>query len=180
MQIPRILSMAFVAALAAHLPTAGAFQQSFDGPPFTVSVPRLPAIALTPQAGTDEGRRRVFRGQDASYVVEVESRQSPAAVSPRNCAGAFLLELVKRPGVPDRDNIYRAPFDADTFLVLYLALDGGAKSLHAHLLSATAGTHCIDAHFTRAWKAGEELDDWRTTFQGAAVQAAQAVQGGAK
>ena len=71
--------------------------------------------------------------------------------------------------MPDRDNIHRAPVDPNTFLVLYLMeLDG--KRLHAHLLSAAGSTHCIDAHFSRTLPVGEDIDNWRTTFDGATVR----------
>lgn len=56
-----------------------------------------------------------------------------------------------------------------TFLVLYL-LDGQkGQVLHAHLLSAAASTHCIEAHFSRAKRAGEDEDDWRRSFAGSSI-----------
>ena len=74
--------------------------------------------------------------------------------------------------MPDRDNLYRAPIDPDTFLVLYLMELDGKRLLHAHLLSAAGSTHCIDAHFSRSLVAGEDIDNWRTAFSGATVRSA--------
>ena len=72
--------------------------------------------------------------------------------------------------MPDRDSIYRAPLDASTFLVLYIFEQRGKKVLHAHLLSAAAGTHCIEAHFSRDEVLGEDEDKWRTTFDDARIR----------
>jgi hypothetical protein len=72
--------------------------------------------------------------------------------------------------MPDRDNIYRAPLDASTFLVLYVFEQQSKKVFHAHLLSAAAGTHCIEAHFTRDAAVGEDEDKWRTTFTDARIR----------
>ena len=109
------------------------------------------------------------RGQDTTYVVEIRATASDSATSTRACVGASLRELVARPNMPARDNIYRAPFDSNTFLVLYVMELDGKKLLHAHLLSAAGGTHCIDAHFSRSLVTGEDVDDWRTVFTGATV-----------
>lgn len=112
------------------------------------------------------------RGQDTTYLVEIIATASAAASSTRACAGMSLRELAARPNMPDRDNIYRAPVDTNTFLVLYLMELDGQRVLHAHLLSAAASTHCIDAHFSRSLLVGEDLDNWRTTFSGATVRQA--------
>ena len=160
------------AALVLTLATAsaGAFEQAFEAPAFVVSVPGLPDFRLAPAAPPGPAKGVAARGQDAALSAEVMAIESRQAGSTRSCAGEFLRELVKRPQMPDRDSIYRAPFDAGTFLVLYILEQQGAKVLHAHLVSAAAGTHCIDAHFSRAMKAGEDEDAWRTTFTGARVR----------
>jgi len=72
--------------------------------------------------------------------------------------------------MPDRDNVYRAPVDPSTFLVLYVMERDGKRLLHAHLLSAAGSSHCIDAHFSRSLVAGEDLDNWRTSFDGATIR----------
>lgn len=149
---------------------ACAFEQSFDTPAFIVSVPRLPSIALAAPSASQGGGVLTARGQDTTYVVEIIATASAAAGSPRACAGTLLRELIARPKMPDRDNIYRAPVDPNTFLVLYLMELDGKRLLHAHLLSAAGSTHCIDAHFSRTLPVGEDIDNWRTTFDGATVR----------
>ena len=161
--------LAVVAAIACATPAA-AFEQSFAAPAFVVSVPRLPDVAVGAFAAAPGSGQRVARGSAGGLAVEVSAREAGEASSTRGCAGASLREIVARPGMPSRDNIYRAPFDASTFLVLYLLEVQGVRQLHAHLLAAVQGTHCVDAHFQRAWRAGEDLEDWRAAFAGAAVR----------
>jgi hypothetical protein len=168
----RILAALAVDFCLAQALPACAFEQSFDAPPFTVAVPRLPSIPLAALSASQGGGVLTARGQDATYVVEIIATASAAASSTRACAGTLLRELIARPDMPGRDNIYRAPVDPNTFLVLYLMERDGKRLLHAHLLSAAGSTHCIDAHFTRTLPVGEDIDSWRTTFDGATVRQA--------
>lgn len=152
---------------AAALP-AFAFEQGLSDPPMKISVPRLPQVELGKAAVAAD--RRTWSGQDAQLAVEVQATANAAASgSTRVCAGAFLRELVRRPGMPDRDSIYRAPIDAGTFLVLYILDEPAGKRLHAHLLAAVGDTHCVDAHFSRRQRDGEDVDEWRGSFAGAGV-----------
>ena len=166
----RVLAAPIAAFCLAHAFPACAFEQSFDAPPFIVSVPRLPSIPLAAPSASQGGGVLTARGQDPTYVVEIIVTASAAASSTRACAGTLLRELIARPNMPSRDNIYRAPVDPNTFLVLYLMERDGKRLLHAHLLSAAGTTHCIDAHFSRTLPAGEDMDSWRTTFDGATVR----------
>ncbi len=150
--------------------SACAFEQAFEAPAFVVSVPAIPNLRLATVAPSGPATGMSARGRDDTYSIEVTALASPQAGSTRTCAGQFLRDLVKQPRMPDRDSIYRAPFDTSTFLVLYIIEQPGPKVLHAHLVSAAAGTHCIDAHFSRDMKAGEDEDAWRTTFAGASVR----------
>ena len=97
------------------------------------------------------------------------SRQS-SEMSARTCAGLLLRALLGRPGMPNRDNVYRAPLDISTFLVIYALRDGQQQKLHAHIISSAGKSHCANVHFMRQAKAGEDIDDWRTTFTSARVQ----------
>jgi len=169
----RVLAAPAVAFCLAQALPASAFEQSFDAPPFIVSVPRLPSIALAAPSASQGGGVLTARGQDATYVVEIIAAASAGASTPRACAATLLRDLIARPNMPGRDNIYRAPVDPNTFLVLYLMDLDGKRALHAHLLSAAGGTHCIDAHFSRPLPAGEDIDNWRTTFDGATVRSSK-------
>lgn len=152
-------------AFAGH--AAGAFEVALKEPVLTLAVPALPAMTLDIQASPPAGATLAMAGSGAGYSVTLRLTPSPADASPRTCAGSFLRALVARPGMPSRDNIYRAPLDEATFLVIYRLGDEPARMLHAHLLSSAAGPRCVEAHFARAATAGEDEDNWRKTFAGA-------------
>jgi hypothetical protein len=166
-------ALALACALACTLASASTAAQAFEvrstQPDFTIRVPQLPAIALAPPSPAPAGAARTLAGQDATYAVELMLTTADAA-STRTCAATFIRALVGRPGMPNRDHIYRAPLDVDTFLVLYI--HGEPARLHAHILSAAAGTHCIELHVSRARRAGEDDDAWRRSFAGSHVRAA--------
>jgi hypothetical protein len=149
---------------------AAAFDASVTDPDLTITVPALPSIALAPQPAPQARTAKLLSGSDGTHAVAVAIEPAAKEVSTRECAGTFLRTLVQRAGMPSRDNIYRAPLDERTFLVIYL-LDGKPKQvLHAHLLAA-ASAHCVDAHFSRDLRSGEDIDDWRKAFAGAAIEA---------
>jgi hypothetical protein len=158
-------------ALLLLAPTASlAFEQAFEAPPFVVSVPRVPNLRIAVAPGRGDSTSVHAQGRDAVFAVEITAEASAQAGSSRTCASMFLRELVKRPNMPDRDSIYRAPLDASTFLVLYIFEQKGTKVFNAHLLSAAAGTHCINAHFSREAAVDEDEDTWRTTFKDARIR----------
>jgi len=146
-----------------------AFDASVTDPDFTIRVPALPAIPLAAQAAPARASK-LLAGSDGTHAVAVVIEPASKDIGTRECAGTFLRALVQRPGMPSRDNIYRAPLNERTFLVIYI-LDGKPKQvLHAHLLAA-ASAHCVDAHFSRDLRSGEDTDDWRKAFAGAAIEA---------
>lgn len=148
MRLPPVLALA-CGLMALALP-ASAYEQTFPDPGVVVSVPAL--------KGT------------AGLQVELHAQALPEADSTRVCAGRFLRELVKRPDMPDRDRIYRAPLDPANFLVLYILESGGRKVLHAHLLGTLPGSHCLDVHFSQAMQAEDETEAWRQSFAGASLR----------
>jgi hypothetical protein len=157
---------AIVALLAAG--SAGAFELAVSGPDFTVVVPRLPAIPLEAHTAAPPATK-AMRGDDGTHQVLLLVTPSARETSTRSCAGAFLRALVGRPGMPDRDSIYRAPLDTDTFLVLYI--QGTPQRLHAHLLSSANASHCIELHVSKALREGDDADAWRRSFQGSHIAA---------
>lgn len=161
--LPRLLAALLLAGGGA----AQALDVGLDQPALTVAVPGLPPGRLALRHHLAEGHA-VASGQAGALAVELDASPAPEAIT-RSCADNFLRALVKRPGMPDRDSIYRAPLDLQTFVVLYILGEGEARRLHAHLLAAVAG-HCVDAHFSRAPQPGEHEDLWRTSFQGATIR----------
>jgi hypothetical protein len=163
----RLLAMA---SMLAACGSANAFELKATSPEFTVTVPRLPSMRLHVQKTSDPKVASAMAGGDGTYQVTLLVTKAETQTATRACAGAFLRALVARPGMPDRDNIYRTALDENTFLVLYILGAPGSQQLHAHLLSSANSTHCIEAHFSRARRDGEDEDDWRGSFGGAHVQ----------
>jgi hypothetical protein len=158
-----------IAGLCGAHALACAFDASIDEPGFTISVPALPAIALAEPRAAPAQATRQLTGGDGTYSIALAIQRADKAISTRECAGSFLRALVARPGMPARDSIYRAPLNERTFLVIYLLDAQGVQTLHAHLLASAASTHCIEAHFSRAKRTGEDDDDWRKSFAGASI-----------
>lgn len=152
--------------------TAGAFDLAIADPSFALAVPGLPAIRVAEQPRGSATGRRVLGGRDATFAVDVALQRQAAEPSPRVCAGLFLRSLVVQPGMPNRDSIYRAPLDENTFLVIYLLGDAPQQALHAHIFSSAGSTHCVDAHFSRAATPGEDIDAWRVSFSTARAKPA--------
>ena len=149
---------------------ASAFELKAASPDFTISVPNLPAIRLDAQATANPDISSEMAGEDGTYKFTLLVTKVPKETTTRICAGSFLRSLVARRGMPDKDNIYRAPLDENTFLVLYILGEGGRRQLHAHLLSAASTTHCIEAHISRGLRDGEDEDSWRGSFSGARIR----------
>jgi len=165
----RVLTSAIATALIGSPAAVAAFEAKVSDPDFTITVPALPDIALQRQPAGAESAPRLL-GDDGTYKVDVVIGAAQRSVSARECAGSGLRSILSRPGLPSRDNVYRAPLSANTFLVLYVVPEG--PTLHAHLLSAVGERHCAEVHFSRRQRAGEDVDDWRKSFSGAHIDAA--------
>lgn len=157
-------------SLIAACGNACAFEWKAENPDFTVTVPNLPSVRLEAQTLSDANVSSAMAGVDETYKITLLVTKAEKETSTRACAGSFLRSLVARPGMPDRDNIYRTALDQNTFLVLYILVEPGGQQLHAHLLSSANATHCIEVHFSRARRGGEDEDAWRQTFAGSRVQ----------
>ena len=149
---------------------ASAFELKAENPDFTVTVPNLPSVRLEAQTTSDSNVSSAMSGVDGTYKITLLVTKVEKETTTRACAGSFLRSLVARPGMPDRDNIYRTALDENTFLVLYILTEQGGQQLHAHILSSASATHCIEMHFSRALRNGEDEDSWRQSFVGSHVQ----------
>jgi hypothetical protein len=166
----RTLPLLFVASLMGVHAFASALEVNVSAPDFTVTVPSLPSIEMRQQAPELAGSAPRMVGSDGTYKVEVSLSDANKPVSPRECAHTGLKTIMAQPGMPDRDNVYRAPLSPKTFLVIYLLPDGTRHMLHAHLLSSAGPTHCTDAHISRLARRGEDYDEWRKAFSDARIE----------
>lgn len=164
----RIVSIIAATALVGVHGSVRAFEAKVTEPAFTITVPALPQIALQKQEPATESSPRLV-GDDGTHKVAIILITMPKPVSARECAGTGLRSILSRPGMPNRDSIYRAPLSASTFLVIYVVASGAQPILHAHLLAAPTGTHCTEVHFSRPQRPGEDVDDWRKAFTGARI-----------
>jgi len=165
-----LLAMAFLFSACGN---ASAFDMKGENPSFTVTVPNLPSVRLEAQTISGSNVSSAMAGEDGTYKVSLLVTKAANDTTTRACASTFLRALVARPGMPDRDNIYRTALDENTFLVLYILAEQGGQQLHAHLLSSANATHCIEMHFSRAHRAGEDEDGWRKSFAGSHIQDAR-------
>jgi hypothetical protein len=163
-----IRAVAALALIGCGLRPASAFELKVTNPDFTVTVPNLPDLRLQPPATRAAGATRTLV-DDGDYRVTAGLKEAASPVSARECAGTGLRAILAQPGMPGRDNVYRAALSATTFLVLYVQTDDRRTMLHAHLLSAVAGTHCADVHFIRPGRRGEDHEEWRNAFTGARI-----------
>ncbi|HET9645658.1 MAG TPA: hypothetical protein VFP68_20405 [Burkholderiaceae bacterium] len=166
----RTLPLLFVASLMGVHSFAAALEVKVPAPDFTVNVPSLPVIEMRQQPGQAAGSAPRMVGNDGTYKVEVSLSDAKKPITPRECAGSGLKAIMAQPGMPDRDNVYRAPLNPKTFLVIYLLPDGTQHMLHAHLLSSAGPTHCTDAHISRPARNGEDYDEWRKAFADARIE----------
>ena len=167
MRLSLLLAMT---SLFAACGNASAFELKAENPDFTVTVPNVPPLRLEAQTTSGSTVSSSMAGADETYKVTLLVAKAERETTTRACAGSFLRSLVARPGMPDRDNIYRTALDENTFLVLYILVEQGGQQLHAHLLSSANATHCIEMHVSRARRGGEDEDGWRQSFVGSHVQ----------
>jgi len=161
--------LAAIALVTVNL-AANAFELTVSDPDFTVTVPNLPSIGLVARRPATADVTRAMAGEDGIYQVSLTVWRAERETTARTCAGSFLRSLVAKPGMPDRDAIYRAPLDEDTFLVLYIFAAPEARRLHAHLVSSVNARNCVEVAFSKALGAGEDEDNWRKSFLGSHVQ----------
>jgi hypothetical protein len=165
----RLLSSIIATALVGIPGLVAAFEGKVTDPAFTITVPAFPEISLQKQTPAPGSSSQLY-GADGTHKVAVIVSTASKPVSARECAGTGLRSILSRPDMPNRDSIYRAPLSASTFLVLYVITEGAQSVLHAHLLAAVEGTHCVEVHFSRPQRPGEDVDDWRQTFSGARIE----------
>lgn len=157
-------------ALAVACAPAAAFEIAVPEHAILITVPTLPAITVQAQPVTANSMAALrLAGAEGAYRLDVAVFDQGKAVSARECAGARLRAIVAQPGMPNRDNVYRAALNASTFLVIYAIERAERRELHAHLLAAAGTTHCADAHLSRPARPGEDDDDWRLTFTTARI-----------
>jgi hypothetical protein len=160
------------AVILAGSATAHADDFSFEveAPDFRVIIPGVPAMKMAVHPEHDGKPHYRFLGSESPYSVAIFTPKSDPGMSVSDCAEAMYDSVAARPGVPEPDKIYRARINDTTFIAIYATLLPGFVLLHAHLLSAGEGDHCIEVHASKSSTSREEASAWFTALAGAKIE----------
>ena len=141
-------------------------------PPFKAVLPTVPPMSMS-EHPMRAGRPhlRLLGAQDG-YNVSVLVPTADAGMGPLECASSTLRSLGSRPGVPEPDKVYKARLDDRTFIAIYAARQPGFLQMHAHLMSAAGGTHCVEIHVSRVPGSREDVEAWFKLFGSSRIEAA--------
>lgn len=167
-----LAALAFVLALLAG-PQAGAqgFEFEATAPDFRVTIPGIPPIKMGPHPMQGTHPHLRYMGGEGAYTISIVTPSAERGMTALQCAGATVRSLASRPNVPPSDELYKARLDDTTFIAIYAAQMPGFLQLHAHLLSAAAGTHCIEVHVSRIATSMEDVAPWFSGFGEARIGA---------
>ena len=149
---------------------AEGFAFEVASPKFKVSIPGLPRMKMELHPGNASQPHLRFLGADGPYTVAVFTPAAAAGMTPLECAGATVKALSARPDVPPSTEVYKSRLNDKTYVALYAVQIATGARLHAHLMSAAAGTHCIEIHVTLISMDEEELDAWAAAFAKARIE----------
>ena len=150
---------------------AEGFAFEVESPKFRVVIPGIPQMKMEvhPRNATQPHLR--FLGTDDPYTVAVFTPAAAAGMTPLECAGAITRSLAARPGTPPSAQILKARLDGNTFVAFYATPLVAGVLLHAHLLSAAGGRHCVEVHATRASIPEDDLGSWIIDLDKASIKA---------
>jgi hypothetical protein len=164
-------TLVFAAALAASFAARAEFSLDVDAPDVRVVVPSLPQVKMDPHPAHAEHANLRLIGVEGNYMLTLNTPDADAGMKPQQCADIIASALTKRPGVPPQENIIKTKLDANTFAAMYVVpKKAGQMQLNAHLISAGAGTHCVEFHVAKVTSSREEVQAWVQTFAGARIE----------
>jgi hypothetical protein len=146
------------------------FAFSVASPKFSVSIPGIPQIKMVVHPNNASQPQLRFQGLEDPYAVTVYTPAAPPGMTPLECAGAIAKVLAARPGTPPPSEIVKARLDENTYVAIYATPLVGGVQLHAHLLSAAGGTHCVEVHATRISIEEDDLASWITELENARIK----------
>lgn len=149
---------------------ADGFAFEVDSPKFKVTIPGIPQMRMDVHPKNASQPQLRFLGSEEPYTVAVFTPTAAAGMTPLECAGAITRSLAARPGTPPSSQVLKARLDDNTFVAIYAAPLGGGVQLHAHILSAAGGTHCVEVHATRISILEDDLASWITDVEKASIK----------
>lgn len=167
-----VIALAAALALLAGAPArAQPFEFEATAPDFTVTIPGVPRIGMQPHPMHDTHPHLRYMGADGPYTISVITPRAERGMTALQCASATVRSIAARPNVPPSDEFYKARLDENTYVALYAAQLPGFLQLHAHLLSAAAGTHCVEVHVSKIATSTEDVAPWFNGFREARISA---------
>ena len=149
---------------------AEGFAFEVASPKFKVAIPGIPQMKMEVHPGNASQPQLRFLGSEGPYTVAVFAPAAVAGMTPLECASAITRSLAARPGTPPSSQILKSRLDDSTFVAIYAAPLGGGVQLHAHILSAVSGTHCVEVHATRISIEEDDLSSWITGLEKASIK----------
>ena len=146
------------------------FALQVASPKFKVSIPGVPQLKMDVHPKHASQPHLRYLGAEGEFTVSVFTPAAAAGMTPLECAAATVRTLAGRPGVPPPADVYKARLNGTTFIAAYTVPHAGTVQLHAHLLSAAGGTHCIEVHTMRILLVEEDIAPWLNTLQKASIE----------
>lgn len=165
-----LLAWGSVLILLASLPCrAEDFVLEVVSPKFKVTLPGIPGMRMDVHPRNDSHPHMRLIGTEHPYAIAVFTPAAAAGMTPLECASATVRAFSARPGIPPPEEIYKARLNDRTLVAIYVTRENAVAHLHAHLMSAVAGTHCIEVHVTKASLLDDEIDVWVNAFEQANI-----------
>lgn len=161
-------ALALLAGAHAH---AQAFEFEASAPDFKVTIPGVPRMDMKPHPMRDTHPHLRYMGADGPYTVSVITPSAERGMGALQCASATVRSIASRPNVPPSDQFYKARLDDNTFVAIYATQMPGLLQLHAHLLSAAAGTHCVEVIISKIATSVDDVAPWFNGFGEARISA---------
>ena len=133
-------------------------------PSFTVTLPGIPQMNMAPHPLNASKPHLRYLGSEGAYTVSILTPTADAGMTALQCASSMIRSLASRPGVPPAGQVHRGKVNDHTFAAIYASPGAGFVQLHAHVLSAVGGTHCVEVHASKIAHSKDEVDPWFTGF----------------
>lgn len=161
-----------IALIATSTPAAAGDEFVFevDTPHFKITLPAFPALRMETHPMHAGHPHLRYMGSEGPYSLQIITPASAPGMTALECASATVRSLASRPGVPPADQITKARLDDNTYVALYSTPIPGYIQLHAHVLSAAGGTHCIEVHASKVATSEDDIAPWFEGFRNARIE----------
>jgi len=150
--------------------SADEFVFEVEAPHFKITIPNFPPLHMEPHPLQVSHPHLRYMGSDGPYSLSIITPTSAPGMSALECASATVRSLASRPGTPPAAEIFKARLDDNTFVAIYSVRVPGFLQLHAHFLSAAAGTHCIEVHASKLATSEDDIAPWFEGFSKARIE----------